>query len=453
MGEKAKHYDLIVIGAGSGLDVAVAAAERYGWTCAVVEEGPMGGTCLNRGCIPSKILIHAAHIAETIKNAETFGINAKIHGIDFEKIVRRATDLVDAEATEIEHNLRQHPHIDLYKVRGEFIAEKTLKVGGETISADKILLAVGSRAIAPPIANLDKIEYITSDEALRLKNQPKHIVIVGGGYIAVELGHFFGGLGSKVTIIERAKRLVDREDDDVAEAFTRLFAKKYDVALNAEIENIEQKGEVKTVYIKTPKSKKRVRADALLVAVGRRPNTDWLKLENTKIALDERGYVKVNEYMETSEPNVWALGDAVGKAPFKHGANFEAKHVFINLKSDRKIAVDYGIMPHAIFSSPQVAGVGLTEQEAKAKKIHYAVTVYPFIKTGMGQAMEEQDGFVKFILDAKGQTILGCHILGAEAATLIHEVVVAMQAGAKVSTIKRAIHIHPALSEVIQRAL
>jgi len=450
-----KKYDLIVVGAGSGLRVAAAAAGEYGWRVAVVEEGPMGGTCLNRGCIPSKIIIHVADIIEDIKRADLFGINVDYKGVDFKKVTTRASDFVDEAARNTEKGLIDDPNIDLYKIRGEFINNKSLKVGDETITGERILIAAGTRPFVPPIPGLDKVPFITSDEALRLTVQPKKMAIIGGGYISTELGHFFGALGTLITVLERGPRLVGREDRDISEMFTKVFSGNHRVLLEHSVKRVEKDGDVNVVIAENKEGEEvRVECDTILLTTGRRSNSDLLKLENTDIKINERGFVEVNEFMETNVPGVWALGDIVGKAPFKHGANFEAEHVKVNIKGAGKKAVDYSIMPHAIFSLPQVAGVGLTEAEARDKGIAYRIARKNYIQTGMGKALEEHDGFVKFIIDTKEDKILGCHIIGPHASILVHEVVVAMKsAGGKVSAVRDAIHIHPALSEVVHWAL
>ena len=453
---ESKHYDLIVIGGGSGMRVMSAAANDWGWKVALVEEGPLGGTCLNRGCIPSKILIHTADLIEDIKNAGKFGVDARVDSVDFKKVMARANTFVDCEAEDIEKGVTESANIDFYKMRGEFTGDKTIRVGNETISADRILISAGTRPTVPPIEGLADVAYITSTEALRLQELPKSMIIIGGGYIAAELGHFYGTLGTKVTIVETADMLVAREDKEIARAFTEIFSGKHTVLLGYKVTKVAEEAGLKNVTVQgADGAQKTLEAETLLLTVGRRPNTDILALENTGVKVSEKGYIEVNEFMETSVPGVWALGDIVGKAPFKHGANYEARHVIENMREGgAKKAVDYAIMPHAIFSSPQIAGVGLTEEEAREKGVRYEVRRREYKKTGFGKAIEEDRGFVKYLIDPDGDTILGCHIMGPHAAILIHEVVVAMSAaGGKASAIRDAIHINPALSELVQWAL
>ncbi|MBS3101572.1 dihydrolipoyl dehydrogenase [Candidatus Woesearchaeota archaeon] len=446
-----QSFDLIVIGAGSGLNVSSAVAE-IGMKVAVVEKGPMGGTCLNRGCIPSKIIIHSADVAETIKKSKLFGINARISSIDFKKITNRASNIVDKDANEIEKAIIKDKNTTLFKVEAKFIAERTLKVGKETIKGNKIIIAAGTRPSIPPIEGLNKVDFITSDEALRLRKQPKSMTILGGGYIAAELAHFYGALGTKINIVQRGKYLIPNEDGEISRKFTEIFREKYNVLTEFSATEVSKKGNKFIVVAEGKKSNKKIISDALLVAAGRIPNTDVLDVKKGNVETNEKGFVKTNDYLETTAKNIWALGDIVGKFLFKHSANLEAQYVYNNAILNKKIKVDYTAMPHAIFSSPQIAGVGLKEQDLKQRKIKYAIGRYNYIDSGMGLALQDNEGFVKIFADKKTRKILGCHILGTDASTLIHEVIVAMKADLRIDAISDAVHVHPALSEVVQRA-
>lgn len=448
-----QEFDLIVIGSGSGLDVANYAAQS-GLRVAIVEKDRMGGTCLNRGCIPSKLLIHSADVAETIKNAAQFGINVN-NGIsvDFEGIVNRTNGIIDSDSDSIMEAFSEIDNPRLFAAKCSFVGKKTLSVGGETIRADRILIASGTRPEIPTIKGLEGTGFLTSDQALRLKKQPQVLTIIGGGYIAAELAHFFGSLGTKINIVQRRDVLLPSEDEEIADKFTEIFSKKYNVYLGYDIESVSRNGDTFTVVSKNHTGKQiELESDQLLVATGRIPNSDTLDLEKTGVATDSRGFIVVDEYLETNVKGVFALGDAVGRYLFKHAANHEAQYAYYNLThGESKIPVDYTAMPHAIFTSPQIAGAGYTEQQLKAEKIHYTKAIYPYIKTAMGEAIEDRDGFVKLLASREGK-ILGCHIIGSHASILIHEVLVAMKLGADIRSLARTIHIHPALSEVVARA-
>jgi len=404
------------------------------------------------------MIIESASVAEEIKRASLFGLEAELKGVDFPKVMKRTMDFVDKEAAEIEEAIKANPRYTLYKYFSRFIGPKKLRIGKEEVEGEKILIAAGTRPNVPPIAGLDKTAYQTSDTIFRLAKLPKHVVFIGGGYIACELAHFFGGLGSEVTIIDRGPLLVSGEDEEVAKSFTRIFGEKYRLVMEAAVGGVSgpppgQEGEVQVKVTAGGKSET-VRGDLLFIATGRVPNTDSLGCQEVGIALNEKGFVQVDEYLETNVPGVWALGDIVGKFPFKHGANWEAKYVMINAFGGQKEPVDYRAIPHAIYSSPQVAGVGRREQDLKEKGTDYAVGRYDYIKTGMGKALEDEDGFVKILADQATRKMVGAHILGTNASILIHELVVAMKAtDGDLDAIRNSVHIHPALSEVVQRAV
>jgi len=424
-----------------------------GLRVAIVDDGPMGGTCLNRGCIPSKVILHSADVAETIDTAKKFGIISKGYKVDFAKVTQRASQAVDKDSREIEESIKRTENMELFKKKAKFVSERTLSVGNKEISGKKVVVAAGTRPTVPPIDGIKNVKFMTSDDALRLTKQPKSIIILGGGFIAAELAHFFGGLGTKVTILQRSS-LLKKEDREISDTYTRVVSKKYNVVLGYSAKNVKKIGNKITVTAesKDGKSKKKLEAESLLVATGRVPNTDVLDVKKGGIEVNDRGYIKVNKFLETSAPNTWALGDIVGNYLLKHSANLEAEYVWHNAFGKKKIKIDYWPMPHAIFSSPQIAAVGFTEEQLKEKNIHYVVGKYTYEDSGMGLALDEKDGFVKILVDNHSRKILGCHIIGPDASILIHEVVVAMKAGLTVEALTHAIHVHPALSEVVQRA-
>lgn len=441
-----KQYDLIVIGAGSGLDVASAYNSR-GEKVALIEPGPLGGTCLNRGCIPSKMLIHRAQLVEDIKDSERFGIDASVEDIDYREIVEEVNENVGEDAEAILKGVENSENYDLYREKAEFKDDKVVEVDGEKLTADKIVVAAGSKPFIPPVEGIEETNYLTSKDALELEEKPDSMVIVGGGYIASELAFFFNAMGTEVTIVELGDKLLKREDRDVSDRFTEIAKEQYNVVLGASAQKVSG-GETKTVELDNGES---LEADQILMATGRRPNTDSLKLEvNTSIELDERGFIETDEYLATSVEGVYALGDIAGNYMFKHSANLEAEYVYKNLLGMEE-EIDYTAMPHAVFSNPQIAGVGKTEQQLEEEETEYVKSVYSYENSGMGQALKEEDGFVKVLASEDGE-ILGVHIIGPEASTLIHEVLPVIRIEGNVSDIKDTIHIHPALSEVVDRA-
>jgi dihydrolipoamide dehydrogenase len=457
--------DFLVIGSGSGLDVANAAANR-GQSVAVVEKGPLGGTCLNRGCIPSKMLLYHADVLETVERAGEFHIDAEVRDVEFSGIVREVNEEVESDSESLRRGLRSSSKHDLYEGEGRFVDERTVEVGGgehdgSRIRAETVLIAAGTRPAIPDIDGIDEVEYLTSTEALQLETPPEHLVIVGGGYIAAELGHFFGTFGSDVTIVGRRPNLLPEADEEVAEAFTDRYAERFTVHTGHAATAVSEDDGTVTVEAHPyeygadggihDNESVSVTGDTLLVAAGRTPNTDTLNLDATGVETDERGFVETDEYLRTTADGVWAIGDIVGEYLLKHSANHEAQAVARNLFGDELQPVDYTAMPFAVFASPEVAGVGAREEELREAGREYATRTYQYDQTARGSAMKT-DGFVKVIIDLDGE-ILGCHIIGPEASDLIQEVVVSMKAGSgTVTDIRQSVHIHPALSEVVQRA-
>jgi mycothione reductase len=458
--------DFLVIGSGSGLDVANAAVNQ-GQSVAVVERGPLGGTCLNRGCIPSKLLLYHADVLEMVERADEFGIDATVDGVAFADIVREVNEEVRADSESIHRGLRSSDQHLLLEGEGRFVDDRTVEVtGGEhdgtRVRAETVLVAAGTRPAVPPVDGIDDVGYLTSTEALQLETPPDRLVIVGGGYIAAELGHFFGTFGSDVTIVGRRPHLLPEADGAVAEAFTERYEERFTVYTGYEATSVtERNGEV-TVEARPyeygadpgpveggdPVS---VTGDELLVAAGRVPNTDTLNLDATGVQTDEQGFVRTDEYLRTDQPGVWALGDIVGEYLLKHSANHEARAVARNIFGDKPRPIDYSAMPFAVFASPEVAGVGAREADLRRADREYATNTYRYEDTARGDAMHAE-GLVKALVDLDGE-ILGCHIVGPDASTLIQEVVVAMQSGSgTVRDIREAVHIHPALPEVVARA-
>ncbi|MEF8905593.1 MAG: dihydrolipoyl dehydrogenase [Haloarculaceae archaeon] len=458
------EVDFLVIGSGSGLDVANAAANR-GQSVAVVEKGPLGGTCLNRGCIPSKMLLYHADVLETVERAGEFRIDAEVRDVDFSEIVREVNEEVESDSESIRRGLRSSSRHDLYEGEGRFVDERTVEVvsgadEGARIRAETVLVAAGTRPSIPGIDGIHDVDYLTSTGALQLETPPDHLVVVGGGYIAAELGHFFGTFGSEVTIVGRRPNLLPEADEEVAEAFTERYADRFTVHTGYAATAVSETDGTVTVEARPyeygedggilEEDPVTVTGDELLVAAGRTPNTDLLDLDAAGVETDDRGFVETDEYLRTTAEGVWALGDIVGEHLLKHSANHEAGAVARNLFGEELRTVDYTAMPFAVFASPEVAGVGAQEGELRAAGREYATRTYRYDETARGSAMKA-DGFLKAIIDLDGE-ILGCHVIGPEASNLIQEVVVAMKAGSgTVRDIRESVHIHPALSEVVQR--
>ena len=450
----ALRFDLVVVGSGSGLDVANWAVGA-GWRVALVEKGPLGGTCLNRGCIPSKLLLHSAEVAMTLRRAPLFGIHPKGFDVDFPALMKRVRDSVDGDAARIEHALRHRENPRLFQGEARFVGPRALQVGDDVLEGERVLLATGARPRIPDVPGLPETPFLTSTEALRAPALPASMIVLGGGYVGCELAHFFGSLGTRVSIVQRRDTLVPGEDEEIARALTAAYRRRFDVRTRSEPVAVRREGEGVAMDVRGPDGGvETLRAQTLLVAAGVTPNSDRLALERTRIRTDLRGFLRVDPFLETDEPGVFALGDAVGRFLFKHNANHEASYAWHNMRQPPggRIAVDYHAMPHAIFSWPQVAGVGATEQDLRASGVQHRVARWRHRDTAMGHALEDEDGFVKILVDPHEGHVLGCHVLGHEAAILLHEVLPVMKANGTLEDIARTVHVHPALSEVVHRA-
>ena len=448
-----EQFDIMVIGSGSGMLIASAAIEQ-GFKVALVEQGRMGGTCINVGCVPSKMLIYPADLLTNIGNAEKLGINTTLNSVDFQSIMTRMHNLVDHDTSHQAAGVEANHQIVWFKDKGEFISDYVMQVGNQTIKAKNIFICSGARTSIPPIKGIETVDYLTSDTVLNLQTQPKSIIIVGGGYIGMEYGHFFSGIGTKTTVVHRGDRLLPEEETEVSDLLKAEIGKRIEIFTSYDALEVKQDSASKTLIAKSKidGSTKTFIADKLLVATGRVSNADLLKPEKTGIKLDSRGYIVVNEYLETTKKHIYALGDAVGKQMFKHAANYEAGIAWHNANHDHKVPMDFSMTPRAVFTHPQIAAVGLKENEAKQQ--HKILVGHALFRdTAMGAAMGGPEGFVKVIVEMQTGKILGAHIIGPEAAVLIQEITNAMVTGnGDYGPIARGMHIHPALNEVVQNA-
>jgi mycothione reductase len=444
-----KHYDIMVIGSGCGALIAEEAVS-HGLKVAFVDRGPLGGTCLNLGCIPSKMLIYPADRIVEIQEAKKLGIRAEITNIDFRSIMERMRKNIKESRNHIREGVVQTKEMDFYEGEGHFVGDYTLEVNKEKIKAKKIFIATGSRPLIPPIKGLDSISYHTNETVLQMTKKPESLIIIGGGYIAVEYGHFFAAMGTKVTIVEMADRLVLAEEPEISEVLKKALSNRMDIYTNTLAEEVQKNDDGITVIAKdrTTGNPREFSAQSLLVAVGRRSNADLLHVEKTGIELDKRGFIQVNEYLESSKKNIFAVGDANGQQMFTHVANREAALMVQNELHNIKMKMDYSAIPHAVYSYPQIASVGLTE-EAAGKDHDILVSRVKYRDVAKGEAMMEKEGFVKAIIEKETEHILGFHIVGPYAPILIQEVVNAMTSEGYGDEINQAIHIHPAMSEII----
>ncbi|MFH1180447.1 MAG: dihydrolipoyl dehydrogenase [Candidatus Bathyarchaeota archaeon] len=450
-----KSFDVLVVGSGSGMMIADAAVNN-GQSVALVEMGKLGGTCLNTGCIPSKMVIYPADLVNIIKHAEELGIKARIEEIDFPGIMRRTREYVKQDRLPMEESIGNVEGLSYYPVRGEFIDDYTMKVGEETIKAKNIFLVSGARPLIPKIKGIENVPYLTNENVWELEEKPESMVIVGGGFIACEMAHFFSSMGIEVTLLSRSPRLIKQAEPEISEIMTTSMRQRMHIETDIEVTEVKKDGKNLKVIAKTKDGAvKEYKVSSLFIAAGRQSNADLLKVEKTGVEVDSRGYIIVDDGYQTSKPRIWALGDAIGKAMYKHVANKEAEIVWHSFSHGHGHShpMDYDLVPYAVFSWPQVASVGLTEEQAKERGLDVYIGEYNYIDTAKGAAMMEEDGYVKVLLTKEDYRLIGAHIVGSSAPILIQEVINVMNAGeGTVHPLIEAMHIHPALPEVVQRA-
>ena len=459
-----KEYDLIVIGSGAGMNIA-SGAYQQGLKVAVIEHGPMGGTCLNRGCIPTKILTYVADIITQAKHLEELGVEVEIKKINYPWIMKRMRDEVDGDSIMQGESVDAAKGLDWYKGTGAFVDDYTLEVKGEKLRSPNIIIAAGSRPLIPNIKGLDKVEYLTNDGALKLMEQPKSMLIIGGGYIATEFGHFFSAVGTDVTIIGRNKYLVKNEDPDVSEILKDELSKRMNVHTNHEVIEVKEEDGEKIVIAKNRENGEKVefRGEVLLIAAGRQSNADLFKPEKTGVKVDKKGWVIVDEHFRTTKKGIWSFGDAIGRYQFRHVANDESQIVWYNFvrtlnaqhegNEPELLTMDYNAIPSAVFSYPPIATVGMTLRVAKESGRKLLVGEADYSVAAKGFAMGNPASLVRVIVDQENGKILGATIIGPYAPILIQEIINLMYTpDGTYRPMFDAMHIHPALSEVVQRA-
>ncbi len=448
-----KKYDVIVIGSGAGAIIADEALANN-LKVALIDKGPLGGTCLNVGCIPSKILIIPADRVVEIQEAKKLGVHAEIQSIDFKAIMKRMSEIVQTNRDHIRMGLEYAQKLDFYEDICAFENSHVLKVGNEKIKGEKIYIASGARPSIPPIKGLEDTNCLTNESVLSLKEKPESLIIVGGGYIAVEYAHFFSAMGTRVTVLQRGKRLVKEEEPEISALLEKEMGRRMSIVTHTEALEAHSKNGLIKILSKNLSSGKTLEFSAVnvMVAAGRLSNADLLQVKKAGIKTDTGGFIQVNDYFETSTENIWAIGDAIGKKMFRHSANREAEIVWHNSMHGEKGKMDFNTIPHAVFSYPPIASVGM--REAQAKELYdILVGKALYNQVAKGEAMMAEKSFAKIILEKDTWKILGFHIIGPYAPILIQEVINAMASEKTVMPIVRGIHIHPALPEVIHATL
>ncbi|MBI2997330.1 MAG: FAD-containing oxidoreductase [Deltaproteobacteria bacterium] len=449
----ATKYDAVVIGTGqSGPPLAVRLAGA-GMKVAIIERGRFGGTCVNNGCIPTKTLVASARAAYIAKRASDFGVitDGRI-SVDMKKVKARKDAVVRRSNQGVEKWLRGTKNLTVYQGHASFEGPRAIKVKEERLEADKIFINVGTRAIVPP--GFEKVDYLTNSSMMEVDFLPQHLIVIGGSYVGLEFGQMYRRFGSEVTIVQRGPRLIEREDEDISEAVKGILESEgIHVRLKAECLSGERRGDQVLVKLDCESDAREATGSHILLAVGRQPNTDDLCLEKAGIDVDGRGYLKVDDQLRTSVPGVWALGDCNGKGAFTHTSYNDYEIVAANLLDNDPRRVSDRILAYALYIDPPLGRAGMTETQVRDSKRKALLGKRSMTRVGRAVEKGETQGFMKALVDAETKEILGAAILGVEGDEAIHSILDMMYAKKPYTTIQRAVHIHPTVSELIPTML
>jgi len=449
-----KKFDAIVIGTGqSGPSLAAKMASK-GWEVAIIEKDKFGGTCVNTGCTPTKTMVASAKVAHVTRQAADYGvfINGDIK-VDLKRVKERKDELVSASTKGLEDWLKSTKGITVFEGHARFISNKAVEVNEEVLEAENIFINVGGKPRMP--SGYERINVLTNREILELEKLPEHLIVIGGSYIGLEFGQMFRRFGSKVTIIERKDRLINKEDSDVShEVESFLEGEGITLRLEAEcLDGVPYKDDKILVNVDCKKGDRQVIGSHLLLAVGREPNTDDLGLSNTSIQVDDRGYITVNENLETSIQGVWAIGDCNGKGGFTHTSYNDFEIVADQLFGSKTRKVSDRIPCYALYTDPPLARIGIDENQAKKSEKDILISKRSMSRIARAKEKGETSGFMKILVERKSQKILGATILGVDGDEIIHSILDVMYANKPYTTISRAVHIHPTISELIPTIL
>ncbi|MGI9304202.1 MAG: FAD-containing oxidoreductase [Gammaproteobacteria bacterium] len=450
-----QNYDAIIIGTGQAGPALAERLTQAGMKAAIIERKLFGGTCVNVGCIPTKTLVASARAAYMARRAAEFGVN--IDGgvaVDMKRVKQRKDEVAGASNQGVSRWLEGMDNLDIYRGHARFESNNAVRVDGELLEADQIFINVGARAVAPDIPGLDQVDYLTNSSMMEIDFLPEHLVIIGGSYIGLEFAQMYRRFGSRVTVVEMGSRLIARDDEDVSEAVKEIVdSEGVDVRLNAECITVEKRGSGFAVGLSCDEDPKKVAGSHLLLAVGRRPNTDELGLEKTDIETDERGFIKVDDQLRTSASGVWAIGEVNARGAFTHTSYNDFEIVAANLLDNDPRRVSDRFLCYGLFIDPPLGRVGMTEQQVRESGRRALVGKRLMTRVGRARERGETQGFIKIIVDAQSKEILGAAILGINGDEAIHCLIDVMYARKPYTVIQRAVHIHPTVAELIPTVL
>lgn len=441
-------YDAIVIGSGQGGNPLAQRLADLGWTVALVEKAHLGGTCINTGCTPTKTMVASAQVAHYVRNAARWGVQAGGVGVDLPAIVVRKNKVVESFRSGQQSRVDARKTLHLHRGHAGFTSAHAIRVGQELLESERIFIDTGARPDIPDLPGLDTVGYLTNASIMELREVPEHLLIIGGGYIGLEFGQMFRRFGSQVTIVHHSGQILPREDADVVSELQKaLEAEGVDFLLNARTTRVEKKDGRIYLTIERASGSSTLTGSHLLLATGRRPNTDQLDLAKAGIETDKGGFIKVNGRLETSVPGVWALGDVKGGPAFTHISYNDFQIIYGNLVEGKNLTIDNRIVPYSVFTDPQLGGVGITEKEARKKGYKLKIGKMPMSSVARAIERDETTGLMKIVVDATNDRILGASILGAEGGELVQILSTVMLAGLPYTLLKGAVYIHPTLAE------
>ena len=447
-------YDAIVIGTGQAGPYVSSRLARTGMKVAVIERGAFGGTCVNTGCIPTKTMVASAYAARLAARAAEYGVDVGSVRVDMKRVMARKDAVSKESRTGLEDWLRSLENCTVYQGHARFESAHVVSVGGERLHADKIFINVGGRALVPDMPGLREIDWLDNSSLMSVDFLPRHLIVVGGSYIGLELGQAFRRFGAEVTVIEMGQRLIGREDEDVSTAIREIVEREgVEVRTNAQCIGFSKHGDEIVAAVECADGAPEARGSHVLLAVGRRPNTHDLGLEKAGVAVDERGYVVVDDQLRTNVPGIWALGDCNGKGAFTHTSYNDGEIVIANLLENDSRGVSDRITAYALYIDPPLGRVGLTEGEIRKSGRKALVAKLPMTRVGRAVEKGETQGFMKVAVDAETDAILGAAILGTGGDEVIHSILDVMYAKAPWTVIRRAMHIHPTVSELVPTML
>ena len=448
-------YDAVVIGTGqAGPPLAVRLANA-GMKVAIIERKLFGGTCVNTGCIPTKTLVANARAAHIARRLAEYGVMIDSSVIvDMKKVKERKDAIVRRSNEGVEKRLKSTENLAVYEGHARFEGTRRIRVGDELLEADKLFINVGARASTPPLPGLDQVRYLTNSSMMEVDFLPEHLIIVGGSYVGLEFAQMVRRFGSKVTIVEMAPRLIQREDEDVSETIREILENEaINIRLNAECIAVEKQGDKVAINLDCSSGDKKVLGSHLLLAVGRVPNTGDLGLENAGVTVDQRGFIQVDDQLQTDVPGIYALGDCNGRGAFTHTSHNDYEIVAANLLDDDPRRVSDRITAYALYIDPPLGRAGMTEAEVRKSGRKILLGKRPMTQVGRAVEKGETQGFMKILVDAETNEILGASLLGVECDEVIHSILDVMYAKAPYTVIQRAMHIHPTVTELIPTML